>query len=339
VFVAVLAPLLFRGYFELPLGLVVCPALVLVALAPGLLRRSVEKVWLRRAAGAGGIALTVALGVYLLNKVDEQTSGNRLMERNFYGSLAVYDTGSVQDDPYATRELLSGTIDHGEQFLSPNLRRMPITYFGPQSGIAVALRRARPRAPMRVGVIGLGAGTLAAYGRAGDEYRFYEINPLVSKIARTQFSFLRDSPARVGVILGDGRLSLEREPSQHFDALAVDAFNGDSVPVHLLTKEAFGLYFRHLKPSGILAVQVTNAYLDLAPVVARAAQALGKSAIMIENHDDLDHGIRASGWVLMTGDASVSRRLRRISGGTVLRGDRGVRLWTDDYSNLFEALR
>jgi hypothetical protein len=272
-------------------------------------------------------------------KVDEQTSGNRLMARNFYDSVTVYDSSSVQDDPLATREFTSGVIDHGEQFLSPRLRRLPITYFGPKSGIAVPLGRARGPGPMRVGVIGLGAGTLAAYGRAGDHYSFYELNPLAVHIARTQFTFLSDSPAKIRVVLGDGRLSLEREPDQHFDVLAVDAFNGDSVPVHLLTKEAFALYFRHLNPHGILAVQVTNAYLDLAPVVARAARALGKSAILIENDDDLAHAIRASKWVLMTSDPIRARKLARIGGGTPLNGNNGVRLWTDDYSNLFEALR
>src|SRR5213078_3014628 len=135
---------------------------------------------------------------------------------------------------------------------------------------------AQEGAPRRVGVLGLGCGTLAAYGRTGDTFRIYEINPLVLQLASAEFSFLRDTPAKVETVLGDGRLSLEREPSQQFDVLVMDAFSGDSVPVHLITREAFEIYFRHLKPGGILAVNITNRYLNLEPVMERAANAFDK---------------------------------------------------------------
>ena len=178
-------------------------------------------------------------------------------------------------DADATRTLVHGTITHGLQFLAPDRRRFPTTYYGRQSGVGLAILNTRHSA-QRVGVIGLGAATLASYGRPGDYYRFYEINPLVIEVARKQFTYLSDCPAKVDVVLGDARLSLDREPSQQFDVLAVDAFSSDSIPVHLLTLEAFRLYFRHLRPDGVLAVHVSNTHLKLEPVVGRLAQALRK---------------------------------------------------------------
>jgi spermidine synthase len=197
------------------------------------------------------------------------------------------------------------------------------------------------RLPRRVGVIGLGAGTLATYGRPGDFYRFYEINPQALDVARNQFTFLRDSRARVNITLGDARLSLQNERNQHFDVLAADAFNGDSVPIHLLTEQAFALYFRHLVPrTGILAVHVSNTYLNLVPVVARAAGALGKYAVWISTDDYPPHAVYGSDWVLLASTRRAAQRLVRASDGygMLVKSD-GGRAWTDDYSNLIEALR
>ena len=188
--------------------------------------------------------------------------GYRVVARNFYGLLRVEDEGNPKMDEDACRKLIHGTINHGEQFLREPYRRQPVTYFCPQSGIGRAMQ-AQEGPPRRIGILGLGCGTLAAYGRPGDTLRIYEINPLVLDIARREFTYLRDTPARVEVALGDGRLVLESEPSQQFDLLVMDAFSGDSVPVHLITREAFRTYFRHLKPGGILAVNITNTYLDL----------------------------------------------------------------------------
>src|SRR5262249_51887740 len=150
------------------------------------------------------------------------------------------------------------------------------------SGVGRAIRQVQQSGPARVGVIGLGTGTLAVYGRAGDYFRFYEINPLVLRLARTQFTFLNDCKARLDAALGDARLSLEREAPENFDVLAVDAFSSDAIPVHLLTREAFELYFRHLKSSGVLAVHVSNKHLDLPPVVKLAAVAVGKEARLVD---------------------------------------------------------
>jgi len=192
---------------------------------------------------------------------------------------------------------------------------------------------------MRVGVIGLGTGTTAAYGRAGDYYRFYEINPLVRQIARTEFSYLTDCPCRVDVAIGDARLSLEREQPENFDVLAVDAFSSDSIPVHLLTREAMQLYFRHLKPDGILAVHISNRYLDLQPVVNGVSRATGHIARVVSNeeHDDLD--VLRAEWVLVTAenpgfDSGLASRSIIIESGK-----KNVRLWTDEYSNLFQILK
>jgi SAM-dependent methyltransferase len=193
---------------------------------------------------------------------------------------------------------------------------------------------------MNVGVIGLGAGTLTTYGRPIDHYTVYDINPLVLKIAQNDFRFLRECMAKKEIVLGDARLSLEQEQSKQFDVLAVDAFSGDAIPVHLLTREAFKLYWRHLKPDGVLAVHVSNRYLQLAPVVALAAAEDGKQAMMISNEDDDKTEVTAADWVLVTSrpgffeqkeiKAAVDPKIPPVP---------GLRTWTDDYSNLFKILR
>ena len=338
-FVAVVAPQLFSGYFEFPLGLVLCALVILVALAPGWLERSPGRAWAGRAAVGAATALTILLSVYVYEKVQHHDSGNRVAVRNFYGALTVRDSGEA--GPFAVRDLYSGTIVHGEQFLSPERARRPTSYYGPESGIGVLLRaEGRVHKRLRVGVIGLGAGTIATYGRPGDSYQFYEINPLVIEIARTQFSFLRESPAHVDVVRGDARLSLEREPDQGFNVLAVDAFTGDSVPIHLLTLQAFQLYFGQLAANGVVAVHVSNRYLNLAPVVARAAGALGKTAVLIDSDRDERGGpIKRAQWVLITGDRALAAHLAQVGGGSFLNGHNATRLWTDDYSDVIGALK
>jgi hypothetical protein len=338
-FVAVVAPQLFSGYFELALGLVLCALVVLVVLAPGWLKRSPGRVWAGRAAAAAATTLTILLSVYVYGKVRDHNSGDRVAVRNFYGALTVRDAGVP--GPFALRELYSGTILHGEQFLAPQRARQPTSYYGPASGVGVALRaEGLTNKRLRVGVIGLGAGTIATYGRPGDWYQFYEINPLVIQIAKTQFSFLRESPAHVDVVGGDARLSLEREPDQRFNVLAVDAFSGDSVPIHLLTLQAFQLFFRHLAPNGVVAVHVSNRYLNLVPVVARAASTLGKMAVLIDSDRNERGGpIKRAQWVLITGDRALAANLAQIGQGSFLNDHNGTRLWTDDYSDVIGALK
>jgi SAM-dependent methyltransferase len=337
IFVGLFAPYRFRGYYELPAGIAACAALSLVVLfrigSPGVLKSR----W--RAAGLfSATASVVGLAALLAWQVGETTRGARVLARNFYGGLKVTDSDSG-DTEGPMRTLVHGTITHGRQFLSPARRRQPTTYYGPTSGVGLALLERGRGNPGRVGVIGLGAGTIAAYGKRGDTYRFYEINPLVVRLADTEFSYLKDSGAKVEIVPGDARLSLETEAPQEYDVLAVDAFSSDSIPVHLLTREAFDLYFRHLKEGGILAVHVSNRYLDLQPVVRRAAEVMGKEAVVVESEDDEEDGVYGATWILISGDRRRFERSALREAGKPLPAGDHMRLWTDDYSNLFRILK
>jgi SAM-dependent methyltransferase len=367
-FVGLVAPNLFRAYYEFPIGLGLCAAVAFLVLARGpwqggwappaqgpwitnsntvnrvlpkrLWRLAGGALWARPRWGAAALAVVLCgylacLGVVMWEMVD----GYRVVARNFYGLLRVEDEGNPQMDEDACRRLIHGTVNHGEQFLRAPYRRRPVTYFCPQSGIGQAMQ-AQEGPPRRIGILGLGCGTLAAYGRPGDTLRIYEINPLVLDIARREFTYLRDTPARVEVALGDGRLVLESEPSQQFDLLVMDAFSGDSVPVHLITREAFRTYFRHLKPGGILAVNITNTYLDLRPVMERAAAAFGKVALVYNyTPDDNDFLCFACSWTLIMDGATAAAHPGLRDAGEVLRQARPFRAWTDDFSNMFGILQ
>jgi hypothetical protein len=233
--------------------------------------------------------------------------------------------------------LYHGTIKHGSQFLADSRRGWPTSYYGRPSGIGLTLANCCAR-EKRIGVIGLGAGTLAAYGSPGDEFRFYEINPQVITIAESQFTFLGDSKARIELSRGDARLSLEREPPRHFHILVVDAFSGDAIPVHLLTKESFALYQTHLDPGGILAFHISNQFLDLAPAVRRLAVEYGFEAAKIHSERDQDRGLSAATWVLVTQNRNFLARPEIARAASPIFG-REVRLWTDDYNNLLQLIR
>jgi SAM-dependent methyltransferase len=281
--------------------------------------------------------LVLVLIGYLGFQTRQFTGGYRVTVRNFYGGLRIRDAGTPKEFS-ATRTLTHGTINHGEQFLNPARRDLPTTYYGPNTGVGLAIREKQKQGAIRVGIIGLGTGTIAAYGRLGDYYRFYEINPLVLRIAHSEFSFLGDCKAKVDVAMGDARLSLEREAAENFDVLAVDAFSSDSIPVHLLTREAMGVYFRHLKPDGILAVHISNRYLDLQPVLAGEINATGKVARVVDTEDDTTQDVFGATWVLITSPATGFDNAE-MNGSTPLEPARSVRLWTDDYSNLFQILK
>jgi len=241
-----------------------------------------------------------------------------------------------------------GRILHGHQYMDAARRNMPGTYYQHRSGIGLALlqhpRRQNGEA-LQIGVIGLGAGMLAAYGHAGDRLRFYEINPYVIRLAASPsapFTYLRDSPARIEVVTGDARLALEAElvrgGPQGFDVLAVDAFSSDAIPVHLLTLEALELYFRHLGPQGILALHVSNRYLDLVPVVARLAEELGVGYSVIDTEADVRRHEWSSTWVLLSRARDVLAT-PAIAGAAATLPPQPAPLWRDDFSNLFQALR
>ena len=335
--VGLAAPNLLNALYEMPVSLVLTAALVSYVL-----RQDPELNWIRRWPGVVvTTVITLSLAGYVGWQIKEMVSGSRLLARNFYGGLRVKDSG----DPGsldATRTLTHGTINHGEQFLNVARRRLPTTYYGPNTGIGLAIRGKQAAGAVRIGVIGLGTGTTAAYGRLGDYVRYYEINPLVLQIARKEFYYLADCKAQLDVTMGDARLSLERElregHPQNFDVLAVDAFSSDSIPVHLLTKEAMDLYFRHLRPDGILAVHISNRYLDLQPVLGGEVRATGKIARVVDTEDDETQGVFGATWVLITSPASGLTG-EALTNSEPLESKRTVRLWTDDYSNLFKILK
>ncbi len=329
-FVALVAPRVFHSYLELPVGLVACALLAAITLWNVEIPKFRARV-LRFAlvSCVGVLAVSLARQEYL------NGLGYRLMARDFYGVLRVRD----YNYPHV-RVLWDGTINHGSQLLDENLRYRATTYFHPNSGVGRALRALETRGPIRVGIVGLGAGVLSSYGRAGDVYRIYEINPLVEQIAQTEFTFYSHSPADKRILLGDARLVLERQDSQQFDLLAVDAFSSDAVPIHLLTREALAVYFRHLKPDGVLALHVTNRYLNLVPVIASGAQNFGKQAMVVSD-DGHDAGyLFPSIWVLLTSDAAwfKSPSFETADIAQAVAPPR-FRTWTDNYSNIFQALK
>jgi hypothetical protein len=324
--VAVVAPLVFNGYFELGLGLVAVALLAAVRFAG-----------LHIAARIASLALLMAsAGCAVYDGIKYQKDVT-VSSRNFYGVMRVKEYGTPGGEDHL-RRLLHGVILHGEQYLHQSRRHTATTYYQVTSGIGVAILSLRDRPGNRVGVIGLGTGTLAAYGRAGDLYRFYDINPEVVAVARRQFTFLSDSGARIEVALGDARLNLEREKPNGFDVLAVDAFSSDSIPVHLITREALGLYLGHMKPDGIVAFHVSNRFLDLVPVVARLAAEHGVHAVLVDEESDEDR--TTSTWVLVSRDPKALKRAEIVDAGAADPETRDDwRTWTDDYSNLVQILK
>ncbi|MEO8409800.1 MAG: fused MFS/spermidine synthase [Propionivibrio sp.] len=322
--VGLIAPRVLPAYYELGIGFVITSGL-----AAFMFRRN-------RAVAAISLVLTIACCFFLYEQISIDFAGARRLERNFYGTLNTFDVEreSVGD---RVRQLYHGSVKHGEQYLSEARRREPTAYYGRTSGIGLAIANTNPD-HKRVGVIGLGAGTLAVYGHAGDVYRIYEINPQVIELAKSEFSFMADSPATIETILGDARLSLEREAPQGYDVLAVDAFSGDSVPVHLITSEAMDVYLRHIQPEGIIAFHLTNRFLWLPPVVENIAKAKGLYVALI--HDENDNPLlRNTDWVLVARSPTVLAQEAIRSRSTPIRGIAGLGVWTDDFNNLFEVLK
>ena len=338
VLVAVVAPLVLDRYLELHLALWVCCLLALAApfVSGQAQRRPSAVVVMPSVVGL------IALGAVLWAVRDPHPVGAGVPVgrfRDFYGVITLYE--QFGDDPErANLALRHAGVTHGRQFLSPEKRRRPTSYYSERGGAGVALGDATARpGGRRVGVVGLGAGVIAVYGRPGDTFRFYELSPTVERIARERFTFLSDSAARCEVVIGDGRLSLEREPPQAFDVLALDAFSGHAIPYHLLTAEAFALYRRHLAPGGVVLVNVSNTYVDIQPVVAQQAARGGWTAVLVSNHQgDATDGVEAADWVLLTDDPAKVTAFR--GGGRLpLREDPDLPLWTDDYASLYHVLR
>jgi len=318
--VGIVAPLLLPGYFELSAALVLCGLLI---------------VWQQHSEPLFARSLVVVIALATLYfttlTVSDAYKGTLLLTRNFYGVLRV----AKAVDPDELLTLVDGTIVHGIQLLGPAQSDTPTAYYTRTSGIGRVLAvLGRSKRPLRVGVVGLGAGTLAAYGRRGDTFRFYEINPQVVAIARNEFRFLESSAATLDTVLGDARLSLEREAPQSFDVLAIDAFSSDAIPVHLLTREALALYRTHLRPGGVIAFHVTNRFLDLVPVVLDLAAAERLQALVIHCPQGSREWALESTWVLLAVEGGILDDPELRQAAEPGRAPPGRRPWTDDYSAL-----
>jgi spermidine synthase len=325
-FVGVLAPLIFNGSYEMAWSLVYTAALAAVLMWP--------RHWAWRifwpAAAIGLVSVVV-----LQHRSDRRDA--IVQVRSFYGTLRVTDEATEGEGTFRT--LIHGTIQHGTQFMgTEELRRLPTTYYSRNSGVGLALDNCCKGRARRVADIGLGTGTLAAYGEPGDVFRFYEIDPRVEVIARNVFTYLRESKAKIEIAHGDARLSMEAEPPENYDVIAVDAFSGDAIPVHLLTAEALKLYQRHLAPGGIIAFHISNHYLKLAPVVQEQAAHAGLHAVMVSTEDDDDTGAYSSDWVLVTANEKFLELPEIAKASEKIEPKPGLRLWTDDYSSLLPIL-
>jgi hypothetical protein len=338
VFVALVAPRVFTEFSEYPIGLA---AACLLGLA-GWLRTGAWAGWREGGLGVrfplmalllGGMTAVLATGV----------NGNQTALaswRDFYGILRVKE---MSDANGVLRELVNGRVRHGWQYLADAERGWPTAYYGPHSGAGIALE-ALAGTKRRVAVIGLGTGTLAAWGRPGDSFRFYEIDPNVELAASAWFTFLKDSPARTETVLGDARVQLERElaagHSGDFEAIAVDAFLGDAIPIHLLTAECAEVYRRRLAPGGLLLLHISNGSLDLRPVARGLARSLGWKAALFVSGAHQETGEIGSTWVLLTADARFLEQPAIADRVTPWpEGGRAPIVWTDDFASLWHAIR
>lgn len=345
IFTGVVAPTLFKGLWELPIALFVG---VVVAIA--VIGRDRE-TWIRRRRRSIQLvvaALLTALVAGLLGALayhirDEQ-AGNLLADRSFFGTLRI-DVDSTKSTGDYLR-LRHGRIIHGVQFVDDELRRTPNSYYGPASGVGLAVvhrRTASAGAPIHLGVIGLGTGTIATWGASGDRLRFYEIDREVLALSRGDdpwFTYLQDTPAAVSTVIGDARLTLEREEPQGFDVLVVDAFSSDSIPAHLITVEAIELYLRHLAPDGIIALHISNRYLDLDPLARGLAGRLGLHIVHVGESTD-DPVAWTCDWMLLSRDPTILDDDSPIAAKTEAADahDGPYPVWTDARSNLLEVLR
>ncbi len=327
VLVAIVAPLVLAGYFELGIALVALGAVLIMV-------RRIRYL---------GVTVTVVTAVLVGRGIAEYSEGVRVMERDFYGVVRTAD--HISPVPY--RSMYHGAIMHGGQLLGDSFRNTPADYFGPTSGygrVFASLREIDPKKPLSVGVIGLGAGVIAAWMKPGDRLVFYEISPRVVDIARREFTFLDDTSAKTEVVLGDGRLSLEREPPRGYDVLGIDAFSGDSIPMHLVTREAMAIYVKHLKPDGVIVFQATNRFIDLLPVVKRLAAEFGLEAVNVADEPETgEEG--ADYWYSSTDQIIVTRNRKLLEWPRIAEAAEEIHerpelpVFTDAHHNLLRILK
>ena len=332
-FVTLVAPLIFFDYLELHVGLLGAGALCLIALYGD------KGSWFHRRRVSWGVPLVIVYIVaatLFVAQAREPRQSVIVRTRNFYGVLSVAQL--FPDSPDEQLQLRHGRILHGTQFTAPNKRRLATGYYTESSGAGIALRHFPRQQQRRIGLVGLGAGTLALYTRKGDKMRIYEINPEIRRLAESYFTYLKDSPAEISIVMGDARLAMERDPPQEFDILLLDAFLGDAIPVHLLTKEAFETYLRHLKPDGVIAVLIDTHHLNFEPVIRRLAAHYDLESIRIDSPPETDEE-QGTSWMLLSRDEEFFN-LPPLAGAASpnhLKYDR-VRLWTDDYTSLLPLL-
>jgi hypothetical protein len=361
-FVAIVAPAIFNTLLETPVLAVAIASLTTLILWKGAAQagpawaphRTEANRQTRRGAArtprltvpvialiaTGAIAASLGYVVYDLR------ADSICFARNFYGPYRVKEGPTLMLDrvnypltPGPARVLLSGQIYHGLQFLAPNAAKIPTTYYCEEGGLGLAFSELPVTTNRNIGAIGLGAGTVTAYGRAGDRIRIYELSPAVLRLAKTYFTYLSNCAAHVDVVLGDGRLSLQREPDQHFDLLVLDAFAGDSIPVHLLTDEAMALYLRHIKPEGVIAIHISNSHLELEPVVRALADKHGLIAGLVPpKFVDPREGKLASAWMLLSSNRDFFNRPGMAGVLTSSTSNRAPLLWTDDHSSILPIL-
>ena len=329
--IGIASPLLFSLNLDLPITFLVTALLALALNWRGVW--SQRMLWIV-ASGAMVVLIFMVRIAYLRDAT--------VTVRNFYASLRVTQTVSYPGT--TTRTLMNGSIQHGTQiFGDEELRHTPTTYYARDSGVGLAIQfccpDAAPGSPRRIGVIGLGAGTIAAYGRTGDRIRFYDINPAVQPIARNVFTYIRDSGAQIDVVEGDARTSLAREEPQNFDVLVIDAFSGDAIPIHLLTQEALALYRRHLAPNGILAFHISNRHVNLGPAIDLVARSAGMQAMRVSTDTTPDPGEYTSTWMLATASSSFFAQPQVASVARLQKPVPGLKVWTDDYSAILPLLR
>ena len=327
IFIGIICPLLFNANYDVALSFLITAMLALSV--------TWRQGWPQRLLWSVGTALLLGLVIMLHVAFTRSTLAE---VRNFYGALRVRQS-LYPPQAHTVRTLLHGTIEHGTQWFAAEFRRTPTTYYAPDSGVGLAIRSCCDSRPRNIGVVGLGAGTLAAFGQSGDRIRFYEINPAVRPIAENLFTYLRDSRAQISFAEGDARLSLGREPAQGFDVLAIDAFSGDAIPLHLLTTQAMQIYRRQLAPAGILAFHVSNQYLDLTPEIAELALAVGMEARVFDTPMNAARGEYRATWVLLTDNAQFFSQPQVAAIARDIHRKPGLRPWTDDNSSLLPILQ
>jgi len=333
IFVGVIAPLLFSSYFELHFGLICCGFLTILVLFRD--RECLLNRGRYRLAWIPICMVFLSFSSLMVQHANRAFLDAREVTRSFYGVLRVTESDTGNSEQHHLK-LVHGRTLHGLQFLEGEKRLHPTTYYGFDSAVGLLFSKHRIHLPRKIGVVGLGVGTLASYGKKNDYFRFYEINADVVRLAEKHFSFLKSTPAEVDVVLGDGRLSLEQEQPQQFDILVLDAFSSDAIPTHLLTREACEIYLRHLKQNGVIAVHISNRHIDLGPVVAGLADYFQLSFLDHIAEGNKDEGTVPSQWILLS---------RQSESLQILELEKETEqvtfpiLWTDDKSNLFEVLK